>query len=144
MQMTAGDQTKYPKLTRYVKASLPQVINVPSIVGAMRRIGQLSKADFQKALQWGSGPMLKVVAMADLGQFSPNIGSSELRLQKKMVEDFEAGKGVRKTATNKDVYLVGVTILHELVHYGDDQDGVDHPKEEGNEFEKLVYGKVVQ
>ena len=44
---------------------------------------------------------------------------------------------------NDRVYLVGVTILHELTHWGDDQDGVDRPGEEGEEFEIKVYGKVI-
>jgi len=39
--------------------------------------------------------------------------------------------------------LTGVTILHEFTHYGDDQDGEDIPGEEGEHFEKAVYGKVV-
>jgi hypothetical protein len=143
MQMTAADQRAYPKLKYYVKNSLPQVVDVPAIVNAMRKIGQLTKSDLQKAVQWGSGPMLKIVTMSDLGQFSPGIGSSELRLQKAMVEEFEAGNGTRKTAKNRDVFLVGVTILHELVHYGDDQDSIDHPDEEGEVFERMVYGAVI-
>lgn len=60
-----------------------------------------------------------------------------------MVEEFEAGKGLRKTATGKLVYLVGVTILHELTHWADDQDGVQEIGEEGNRYEKSVYGKVI-
>ncbi|MCH7559811.1 MAG: hypothetical protein IIC67_00320 [Thaumarchaeota archaeon] len=40
-------------------------------------------------------------------------------------------------------FLVGVTILHEYVHYGDNIDGVDYPGEEGQLFEIDVYGQTV-
>ena len=65
------------------------------------------------------------------------------------VKEFEAGKGLRKTAHGHMVFLVGVTLLHELTHWADDQDGVDDPvpgdptNEEGEEFERRVYGGIV-
>lgn len=59
-----------------------------------------------------------------------------------MVDEFEAGKG-KRVARAGDVYLVGVTLLHELVHWGDDQDGIDRPGAEGEEFERLIYGSVI-
>jgi hypothetical protein len=34
-------------------------------------------------------------------------------------------------------------LLHELVHWGDDQDGVDRPGEEGKEFERRAYGTAI-
>jgi len=34
---------------------------------------------------------------------------------------------------------LGVTLLYELVHW----DGIDRPGEEGEEFERLVYGSVI-
>jgi len=49
----------------------------------------------------------------------------------------------------KKVYLVGVTILHELTHWADAQDGVDDAvpgdpsNEEGEAYEKGVYGEVL-
>jgi hypothetical protein len=38
--------------------------------------------------------------------------------------------------------MVGVILLHELVHWADDQDGVDTVGEEGFSFEDAVYGGV--
>ncbi len=77
------------------------------------------------------------------GEFTPDVGSQELRVNRKMVEEFEAGRGKRPTPDGREVYVLGVTILHELIHWGDDQDGVDRPAEEGEEFEKTVYGAVI-
>lgn len=42
------------------------------------------------------------------------------------------------------LYLVGVTLLHELVHWCEDQDGVDQTlSKEGLDFEQMVYGRVI-
>lgn len=40
-------------------------------------------------------------------------------------------------------FLVGVTVLHEYVHFRDNSDGVDYPGEEGSLFEKDAYGQIV-
>lgn len=47
---------------------------------------------------------------------------------------------------NAFVFLIGVTILHEYVHYGDynfNEDTWLYPQEEGLLFEKDVYGQSV-
>lgn len=144
MQMSAADMRDFPKLKQYVSVALPKVQMVAPIINAIQKnAGTIDKATIKEALIWGKGPMIKVVVMNPLGEFSPNIHSNELRIQKKMVQDFEAGKGLRKTAAGKLVYLVGVTLLHELTHWADDQDGVDTAGEEGELYEKDVYGKVI-
>jgi len=143
MKMSPADQTKYPKLKQYASKSIPEVIKVPSIVHAMNKVGQLKRQRFKTAITWGQGPLLKITPLVGAyGEFTPNTGSNEIRIQTQIVEDFEKGRGVKKSRAGK-VYLVGVTLLHELVHWGDDQDGADRPGEEGEEFEKLVYGWVI-
>jgi Metallopeptidase toxin 3 len=144
MQMSREDIRNFPKLHQYVSCKIPEVRDVQIIINTIqKRAGTITKATIKEALVWGKGPMLKVVDMAPLGEFTPDTSSNEIRLQKAMVRDFEAGKGLRKTAFGKLVFLVGVTILHELTHWADDQDGVDTPGEEGELFEKDVYGKVI-
>lgn len=144
MQMSKGDTSKFPKLKKYVSCSIPEVSTVKPIIDAIKKnAGTISETTIKDALVWGQGPMLKVLVMSPLGEFSPGISSNELRLQEKMVKEFEAGKGLRKTLSGKLVYLVGVTILHELTHWADDQDGIDTTGEEGELFEKDVYGKVI-
>jgi hypothetical protein len=134
----------FPKLRQYVSVALPVVQTVKPIIAAIKKFaGEIDEATIKQALVWGKGPMLKVVEMDPLGQFTPNSNSNEIRLQKDMVKEFERGKGLRKTASGHLVYLVGVTILHELTHWADDQDGVDTAGEEGELYEKEVYGKVI-
>lgn len=143
MKLTLTDQKAFPAFAYYVRVNIPQVICVPAIVSAMDRIGQLNKAKLTQALKWGNGPSIKITKLVGaIGEFTPDIGSNEIRIETAIVKEFEGGKG-RRVAKAGNVFLVGVTLLHELVHWGDDQDGVDRPGEEGEEFEKLVYGKVI-
>jgi hypothetical protein len=143
MKMSAGDQLNFPKLKQYVRVKLPEVANNPTIRAAMLSIAQLNHAKLKAALAWGNEPTLNVTPLIDaVGEFTPDIGSNEIRLDTTMVNEFEAGRGWRNAKAGR-VLLVGVTILHELTHWGDDQDGIDRPGEEGEEFERRVYGKVI-
>lgn len=143
MRMTPQDIKKYPKLAYYVRVNLPEVMRVPAIVSAFNKIGGINRSTLRGALVWGAGPTIKVTPLIKAyGEFTPDCHSQEIRVDTKVVDDFEAGKGVR-LAHAGNVYLVGVTLLHELTHWADDQDGVDRPGEEGEEFERSVYGKVI-
>ncbi len=50
---------------------------------------------------------------------------------------------ISTTASNKPIYVVGATILHELIHWADYRNGIAYPGEEGLRFEKTVYGKII-
>jgi hypothetical protein len=69
-------------------------------------------------------------------------GSAQININIDLFEDLEA-------ATGKDrdymLFITAVTILHELVHYGYNVNELTtDTKEEGNDFEKEVYGEVVK
>ena len=126
-----------------LELELPKVINLPSVVYALKKTGQIRKKALETALSWGKGPMIRIVPLPNAsGEFSPGIKSNEIRIKTAVVNEFEAGKGYRLARAGK-VYLVGVTLLHELAHWADDQDGKDYPGEEGEALEKLLYGKVI-
>jgi hypothetical protein len=143
MRMRNADIAKYPKLAYYVRVNLPEVIHVPAVVQAFQRIGGINRSTLRAALAYGFGPTINITNLVGAdGEFTPNIGSQEIRLDRRIVEEFEAGRG-RRVARAGNVYLVGITILHELIHWADDQDGIDRPGEEGEEFENAVYGGVL-
>ena len=141
MKMSAADQAAYPLFSKYVREQLPTVVNVPPIVQAMRKLGQLTKPKLKSALTWGHGPTIKVTPLiAAYGEFTWGVKSNEIRIDKTVVDDFEKGTG-KRVARAGNVQLAGVTLLHELCHWADDQDGIDDPPyEEGDELEKLLYG----
>jgi len=143
MKMTKEDVARYPRLAYYVKHDLAKLVKVPAVVRALERVGQIQRPTLERALKWGAGPEVKVTELKGaFGEFTPDSKSNEIRIDTKVVTEFEAGRGKRVARAGK-VYLVGVTLIHELVHWGDDQDGVDRPGEEGEELENSLYGSVI-
>ena len=62
----------------------------------------------------------------------------EISIAKEVVERFEIDFGLEKAQL-----LVESTVLHELVHWGDNLDGRDQRGEEGKDFEKAAYGRDI-
>lgn len=154
MRLTAGTIGAYPRFTYYIKVDMPKIANVHAIVSSIKKLsGKTSQATIRTALQYGSDPLIEVVpnlmcaGVKAYGCYT--FGTNVIRIDKQLVSDFESGKGIVKTTRGKSVYLVGATLLHELTHWADSQDGVDDPvpgdptNEEGNAYEKGVYGKIL-
>lgn len=154
MQMDKDTIKKFPKLYQYVSCQMPRVKDVKIIMSNIKKLaGKLTDAQLTEALAWGKGPTIKVVkdlmcsGKKSFGCYS--WGSNELRIDEAMVREFEAGRGLRRTKYGKMVYLVGVTLLHELTHWADAQDGVDDAipgdpsNEEGERYEERTYGKII-
>jgi hypothetical protein len=135
---------RYPKSTHYIRCSLPTVISVPSIVRAMKKYGQLDKEAFRLALAWGNSPTIEIVAGLDAcASFTPTPGNNTIQIRQSIFDDFEAGRGWLLARAGW-VAALGVNILHETVHWGDNLDGVDWDEgdgEEGEAFEMDVYGR---
>lgn len=138
--MIAKLSRSYEKLAHYLSNDFQECYKVPSIAYALKETGQANRNKLRFAMRWGQIPNVNVTTLVGAyGEFTPGIGSNEIRLDTNLVLEFEAGKGIRKARAG-NVYKVGVILLHELTHWCDDQDGIDYPAEEGNEFERLVYG----
>jgi Metallopeptidase toxin 3 len=144
MIMKHEDQVTYQKFTKYVRYSLPTVVEVKSIVSAFQTYGQIDRATLKRALSWGEEPHITIKGLVGaVGEFDASVDPDEINIHTNIVDEFEDGHGLRKTKFGKDVFLVGVTLLHELVHWADNLDGIDFPDEEGELFEKDVYGQVI-
>ncbi len=152
MRMSADDIKKYPQFYEYIRFKMPEVRSVGAIVNSIKKLaGKTPRATITEALKWGQGPLIKIVKnLASStgervnGQYA--WGSSELQIDEDRVTSFEKQKGhIGFNKKGQHVYLVGVTVLHELTHWADAQDGVDdQPYEEGDQYEKDVYGKFVR
>lgn len=144
MIMTRADQTSFPKFTRYVRYSLPAVVDVKSIVAAFAKYGQIDRATLKRALTWGNEPHITIREFPGaIGLFNGSVDADEINIHTRIVRSFEDGHGLRRNKWGAGVYLVGVTLLHELTHWADNRDGIDFPDEEGEQFEKDVYGMVI-
>lgn len=143
MWLDPADARTYQNLAEYMSRRLPTVYTVPSIAYALRETGQFNRIKLRQSLRWGQGPTVVVRNLVGAnGEFTPNIGSNEIRVNRPLVEAFEAGGGIERARAG-NVYVIGTVLLHELVHWCDDQDGIDRPGEEGKEFEQLVYGRDI-
>ncbi len=135
MKLSKAQEKQFPKLHYYLRVDIPKLAHHAKISAALGKYGQIKKSGLSMILNYGTGPQVSVVALANAcGEFSPGSRSNELRLHRSLVDAFERSAG--DTVLLK---TVGATILHELVHWGDDQDGIDYPGEEGELFEKHVY-----
>jgi hypothetical protein len=154
MKMSAAAIKKYPKFHRYVRIDIPKVASVKAIVSEIKNFsGSTTTKTITNALKWGQEPTIEIVnnlVCAGSNAYGCYAwGSDILQIDQDLVTDFEAGKGTVKNAKGQRVYLVGVTLLHELTHWADAQDGTDDAvpgdpsNEEGNAYEKAVYGKVL-
>ena len=154
MKLKVEDIRTFPKFHYYVRVELPKVSEATAIVAKIKKFsGKTTKNTIKRALEWGNGPTIEIVEnLQCAGVMSYGCyawGGDVLQVDKDLVEDFESGKGVVKNARGKRVFLVGATLLHELTHWADAKDGVDDAvpgdpsNEEGNAFEKAVYGKVL-
>lgn len=102
-------------------------------------------------MQWGSGPTLNIIQLDNfasnttsttLGAFDGNRSESDIYLDIDYVNTLERyynSQGLEDAW----LFLLGVTILHEYVHFGDHIDSIDYPGEEGSVFELKVYGHQV-
>jgi hypothetical protein len=146
MKMSPDDIVKYKKLAYYVRVNIPEILKVPGIVDLFRIIGQINNPTLRAALTWDKGPTIKIVDLRHkkrYGEFTGNVHSMEIRIDRSMVEEFEAGRG-ECVAPTGNVYLVGVALMHELMHWADDHDGICRTAEEvGDEFERALYGQQI-
>ncbi|RVT84220.1 hypothetical protein DXV76_11055 [Rhodobacteraceae bacterium CCMM004] len=144
MRMSFVDQALFRKFRTYVKDDMPEVAKVGKIRRAFQRYGQLDRASLERALRWGEQPTIDVTPLSgSYGEFVPTPGNNVIKIDTDLVRKFEAGTDLVKTRSGAKVHLAGVTILHEMIHWADNIDGTDYPGEEGEKFERMVYGKVL-
>lgn len=154
MRMSPGDIAIYPKFASYIRNDVSSLVGVAPIINAIKRFsGITTRSTIQQALRWGSGPAIKIVpglmcaGVRSYGCYS--WGGNIIQISKSLVRAYEAGRDLRPTLSGKTVHVAGVTLLHELTHWADAMDGVDDPvpgdplNEEGEAFERAVYGKVI-
>ena len=150
MRMSAADIRNYPLFAKYVSVQLPRIEHVKPIIQAIKMLaGKTPTPTIIAGLQWGRGPLIKIVpGLSARCHCNAQTGwkSDIIELDLNRVTSFETGRGhVGLNAKGQPVFLVGVTLLHELTHWADAKDGVDDPPlEEGDQYEIDVYGQFVR
>jgi hypothetical protein len=136
------------ELAMFVKNFIIRNANDAKVLSGMKEFAQLDAGQVKEALSWGKGPKLRVVegnkmtSGAD-GEFDWNpktrIGTKHILLRKGLLQKLASTKGACHKAF---LSYIEKTILHELVHWGDEKDSKDYPLEEGDLFEIHVWGEV--
>ena len=139
---------EYGKLASYLENDIQKVSKNTKIMNALEKYSGLSRAEISKAFEWGKGPTIKVTELEGaFGQFTMNIKSEELRISSDLVNLLQNSES---ELSDVYIFMIGVTILHELTHYGVDKTGYGYSNaitgkaaEHGEYFEKAAYGQVI-
>lgn len=150
MRLSADDQTSFPQLTEYLRNAFPRLTSNGVIVFNLGKFGNLSTAQARHALMWGAEPLVSVVDL-DAGQcgvpqaFGCTSDSTHIEIDDDLVAEFESGgsANLRLAPNGHHVYLTGVTLLHEMCHWGNFLNGVAETTDAGDAFETAVYGGPV-
>jgi hypothetical protein len=151
MKLSADNQTNFPKLTHYLRHDFPLLIGNAIITSNLRRFGSMSLSQARSALMWDTDPLV-VITDLDNGQcgvpnaFGCTSDATHIEIDDDLVAEFEqnANANLRLTAFGRHVFLTGVTILHEMCHWGNFLNGVaENDGDAGDKFENAVYGGTV-
>jgi RHS repeat-associated protein len=144
-EMDPAQAKQYERLAHYLAYNIQGISGNHKIMNALMKYGQFSSKQINSDLRWGQGPKVVIKKFADnsMGEFVFGTNSNILYINQDYVELLEklpAGK-----QRDGILFRLAMTILHEYVHYGDDQDGIDYDGsvadgEEGNAFEIEAYG----
>jgi len=155
MRMKVVDIKNFPIFYNYVKNDITKLKNVQPILRAIKRFsGETKVATIKQGLTWSHGSIIEIVPMLICGEVRAYgcyaWGGNVIQIDRSLVRAYEAGTDRRATREGRMVNVAGVTLLHELTHWSDAKDGVDNPvpgdpaNEEGNAFEREVYGRIIQ
>jgi Metallopeptidase toxin 3 len=92
MKMKHEDQVTYRKFTKYVRYSLPTVVDVKSIVSAFQTYGQIDRATLKRALSWGEEPHITIKEMGSIFQTRKESCSKRTFMDRLSYPDFIHGK----------------------------------------------------
>ncbi|HUD54611.1 MAG TPA: hypothetical protein VMR02_05265 [Terracidiphilus sp.] len=151
--MSADQIRAYAGFAKHVRNGLPTMIAQKKIMDAMKNHSGASEEILKKGLMWGSGPLVNVKMLVpqqrDGKTYTPTGGytlhSNTLDVSTADVGRYQTGQDMRAT-TRGQVHLITIILLHELTHWAREKSGTsDSPDiEDGFEFEKEVYGRVIE
>lgn len=91
MWLDPADAKTYQNLAEYMSRKLPTAYKEPSIAYALRKIGQFNRIKLRQALRWGQQPTVVVRNLVGAyGEFTPNIGSNEIRVNTQRFKNLKA------------------------------------------------------
>ncbi|RLJ72499.1 hypothetical protein [Pedobacter alluvionis] len=153
------DMVKYPKFTALVKGLYNRVANTPKIMAALVKYTGFTQTSVLNDLKFDKrGPIIYITPKEQLKTYYPktktygypygrcisdDVNKHYIFLNKEFIDLLEAANGTNSDAL---VILLATTILHEYVHWSDNNFGLSPslPGEMGDLFEKDAFGEVLQ
>jgi RHS repeat-associated protein len=141
---------KYKLVAQYLENGIQGILDNRRIVDALKKHGGFSDKQIREVLTWGKGPTVEPYDLGPLDIKSPVLGftgglkgnPAPLLININMFEELEKAEVKDKEYW---LFLIAVTILHESVHYGYNENSLKtKTREEGEDFEKDAYGKVIK
>ena len=154
MRMSSDDVKTFPHFAQYVKTYMLQVASVGVVVQNIKKFGSLTPSAFRHALVWGNDPLIVITDLSHSQCGGPGVFNgcfdpadpSKIQVALTRVQDFETdpwGAGADVNSRGQKVIIVGVTLLHELCHWGNFKKGVTETTEAGKAFEIATYGRDI-
>ena len=134
LQVSEEFSESFPRSTNRILSMDTRISNVE--FSGFEMFGQASQSQVLVQLTPNNGVTIvdEILSPGVIAEFTPYVGSTEIRVNFNFLDAFESGN-ISGTEFDR-------TIKHELVHFFDDQDGIDFPGEEGLMFEEFCYGSV--
>jgi Metallopeptidase toxin 3 len=152
MRMSADQIRDYPEFAHYVSTALPRVVAQKKLVNAIKNNSGASDDIIKEGLSWGKGPTVNVKMLVpqqrDGHVYTPTGGytlhTNIIDVGTADVGRYQTGQDMRAIAGGQ-VHLISIILLHELTHWARERSGTSDSadKEDGFEFEKEAYGKVI-
>jgi hypothetical protein len=153
MRMSDDQISKYETFAKLVRTTLPTVMHDKKLMAAMKNHSGADDATLKKGLMWGSGPLVNVAMLIPKEEGGKTVTpTGGYRLNSNIIDvgmgdvgRYQTGQDMRTTARGH-VHYVAIILLHEMVHWAREVSQTKEilGEEDGFEFEKEAYGKVVE
>ena len=145
--MSGVDQQKYPRFTAMVKSMPDFVDQHDRVKQALIRHTKLPWSKIKVLLKFGSGPKIEVYELSPDSYYGPTVYPAYpepfIEVSARYVRGLEAASlsGTREATA----FLLTVTLLHELTHYGAVDGGRNESRNDefGDDFEREVLGTTI-
>lgn len=144
-KMKAEDQQKYPRFTQMVKELSSFVKNDAKVLAALKKWSGFTEAQILEKVKFGQGPEIVIKELNDsdlYGYFDRFGNTNAVTINSSWVRGLEQANLI---GTQQGTgFVLAVTILHEFVHLGRNENSLDADSwEYGYGFEQSSFGTFI-
>jgi hypothetical protein len=140
---------QYPRFYNLVKNIYSKALQTPKILDALKSYSHMTDKQLYAALKWNSGPTVEIKDINTnysgphrYGYFNAKESRNTINMEMSDVVNYETA-ALSSTQEEAWMFLLMVTLLHETVHYGNNQVGFIEKYEFGDGWEIAVFGEKI-